>query len=90
MRWSKVWTVARIDLHRLFISKDYWIPMVILGGIFFVFIPWVLLGVVTRPQSIDIVQQRSDLLPPGPGVKHRLRCVTPDDWYLILMDHLHV
>ena len=39
---------------------------------------------------IDIAQQRSDLLPPGPGVKHRLRCVTPDDWYLILMDHLHV
>jgi ABC-type Na+ efflux pump permease subunit len=67
MRWSKVWTVARIDLHRLFISKDYWIPMVILGGIFFVFIPWVLLGVVTRPQSINIVQQIGEVLTSLPG-----------------------
>ena len=67
MRWGKVWTVARIDLHRLFISKDYWVPMVILGGIFFVFIPWVLLGVVTRPQSISIVQQIGDVLTSLPG-----------------------
>lgn len=67
MNWSKVWTVARIDLHRLFISKDYWIPMVILGGIFFVFIPFVLLGVVTRPQSLDIVDQIGDVLTSLPG-----------------------
>jgi len=67
MRWGKVWTVARIDLHRLFISKDYWVPMVILGGIFFVFIPWVLLGVVTRPQSINIVQQIGEVLTSLPG-----------------------
>lgn len=67
MRWAKVWTVARADLHRLFISKDYWIPMVILGGIFFVFIPWVLLGVVTRPQSISIVAQIGEVLTSLPG-----------------------
>ena len=67
MNWSKVWVVARIDLHRLFISKDYWIPMVILGGIFFVFIPFVLLGVVTRPQSLDIVSQIGDVLTSLPG-----------------------
>ena len=67
MNWSKVWTVARIDLHRLFISKDYWVPMVILMGIFFIFIPWVLLGVVTRPQSLEIVQQIGDVLTSLPG-----------------------
>lgn len=67
MRWNRVWTVARIDLHRLFISKDYWVPMVILMGIFFVFIPWVLLGVVTRPQSLEIVQQIGEVLTSLPG-----------------------
>lgn len=67
MSWRKTWIVARIDLHRLFISKDYWIPMVILAGIFFVFIPWVLLGVVARPQNLQIVQQIGDVLKSLPG-----------------------
>jgi ABC-type Na+ efflux pump permease subunit len=56
-------------MHRLFISKDYWVPMVILAGIFFVFIPWVLLSIVTRPQSLGIAQQIGDLLASLPGTQ---------------------
>ena len=39
MRRSGAWTVARIDLRRLFKSKDYWVPMIILASLFFVVIP---------------------------------------------------
>ena len=38
-----MWTVARTDLKQLAQARDFWVPMVILGGIFFVFVPTVLL-----------------------------------------------
>ncbi len=41
-------TVARTDLKQLVQAKDYWIPMMILGGIFFVFVPTVLLLTITQ------------------------------------------
>jgi ABC-2 type transport system permease protein len=51
MRWPMIKAVVRIDLFRLFKTKDYWIPLVILGGIFFVVLPIILLG------SLGLVQQ---------------------------------
>ena len=35
LRWDNVWTVARTDLKQLAQARDYWIPMLILGSIFF-------------------------------------------------------
>ena len=40
-------TVARTDLKQLVQAHDFWIPMLILGGIFFVFVPTVLLLTIT-------------------------------------------
>ena len=40
---ARLWTVARTDLKQLIQAKDFWIPMLILGSIFFLFVPVVLL-----------------------------------------------
>ena len=42
--WSRIWTVTRTDLKQLIQAKDFWIPMLILGGIFFLFVPTILLA----------------------------------------------
>jgi ABC-type Na+ efflux pump permease subunit len=64
--------VARTDLRQLIKSKDYWIPMVLLGSLFFLFIPTVLLLTITRIGDINVVQQASDalqILPPTAQAK---------------------
>ena len=66
LQWNHVWTVARTDLKQLAQARDYWIPMVILGGIFFVFVPTVLLSTITQLSGVDAVNQLSqaiDVLP---------------------------
>lgn len=60
--WSRVATVARTDLRQLIQSRDFWGPMVLLGGIFFFFIPTVLLLVITQVQDVRIVEQLSTTL----------------------------
>jgi len=68
MRLSRAWIVARIDLRRLLLSRDYWMPLLLLSGIFFVFMPAVLLTVVTVERNdLDIVNRISDVLESLPG-----------------------
>ena len=57
--WSRMLTVARTDLKQLAQAKDFWIPMTILGGIFFVVIPTILLLTITRIGDVDIVSEIS-------------------------------
>ena len=66
MNWFRVRTIARTDLRQLAQARDFWGPMVILGSVFFVFVPLVLLLAITRVGDIQAVQQVSqalDLLP---------------------------
>jgi ABC-2 type transport system permease protein len=68
LQWAHIRTVARTDLKQLAQAKDYWIPMMILGGIFFVFVPTVLLFTITRIGSVGAVAQLSqalEILPPS-------------------------
>lgn len=67
MRWTRVMTVARIDLRRLFKSKDYWIPMGFLASVFFIIIPFALLTVVTSTTSNDLVNKIGEVLQTLPG-----------------------
>jgi ABC-type Na+ efflux pump permease subunit len=67
MKWSRAWIVARIDLRRLLLSRDYWVPLLVLAGIFFVFMPFVLLGIVTISRDLEIVNQISGVLESLPG-----------------------
>lgn len=62
LRWDHVRTVARTDLKQLAQARDYWIPMLILGGIFFVFVPTVLLFTITSIGEVDAVSQLSQAL----------------------------
>ena len=62
LSWNHIWTVARTDLKQLAQARDYWIPMLILGGIFFVFVPTVLLLTITKLGTVDAVNQLSQAL----------------------------
>lgn len=54
--------VVRTELRQLRQSKDYWIPMVLLGSLFFVVIPTILLLIITRIGDIAMLQRASDAL----------------------------
>lgn len=59
---GRVATVCRTDLRQLLESKDFWVPMAILGGFFFVVVPVVLLGLITSIGNVAAVQQVSQAL----------------------------
>lgn len=56
------WTVARVDLLRLFKSRDYWGPLLIVGFVFFVAIPAVALMTVTRIEASPLLVQVGEVL----------------------------
>ena len=58
----RIWIVARSDLRQLLEDKGFWLPMVFLGGIFFVAIPTVLLVTITKIGNVDVVHQMSQTL----------------------------
>ena len=65
-RTQRMWTVARTDLRQLFESKDFWVPMALLGGFFFLIVPAFLLLVIANVDNVGAVQhvsQALDLLP---------------------------
>lgn len=62
MRWRMVKAVVRIDLYRLFKTKDYWIPLVILGSMFFVFLPILLLGSLNLIARSPTIAQLADIV----------------------------
>jgi ABC-2 type transport system permease protein len=54
---SRTATVARTDLKQLLQARDFWMPMVALGGIFFVVLPVVLLWAITQVDDVRVVEQ---------------------------------
>lgn len=62
LRWGMLGTVARTDLKQLIQSKDFWIPMVALGSLFFLVVPFILLMIITNIGNVDAVQQISQAL----------------------------
>jgi ABC-2 type transport system permease protein len=54
--------VARADLKQLLEDKGFWMPMVFLGGLFFVLIPTVLLLTITKIGDVSVVSQMSQTL----------------------------
>lgn len=62
MSIKRSWIVARTDLKQLFQAKDYWIPMVALGSIFFLVVPMILLLTITKIGDIAMVNQISRTL----------------------------
>ncbi len=62
MNWGHVRIVAGTDLRRLFKSKDYWIPLVIMAGLFFVIIPLLVLTMLGRLEQTGFVTQVTDIV----------------------------
>jgi len=74
----RMWVVARTELRQLLLSKDYWMPMVALGAIFFMILPAFLLLVITRVGDISMVQQASQALSVLPeAAQSRIQGTTP-------------
>lgn len=59
---QRMWTVARTDLKALLESKDFWVPMALLGSFFFVLVPTFLLVVINTIGNVDAVSGVSDAL----------------------------
>ncbi len=62
LNWSRTLTVARTDLKQLIQAKDFWMPMAMLGLLFFVIIPTILLTVITQLGSVELVASVSETL----------------------------
>ena len=62
MRWVMVKAVIKADLYRLLKTRDYWIPLMILGGLFFVVLPAALLGSMTLMERSGIGEQISQIV----------------------------
>lgn len=78
MNWARMLTVARTDLRQLLQSRDFWGPMALLGGLFFVVIPSFLLLVITRIDDAGVAQQIANTLEVLPArAQAAIRGTTP-------------
>lgn len=80
MKVSRAMVVARNDLRQLWVSPDFWIPMVFMATLFFVAIPTFLLLVIAKLGNIDVIRQVSatlDVLPEPAKVAIEARCGSP-------------
>jgi len=79
VKWNRALTVARIDLRRLFKSRDYWVPMGLLAAIFFILMPWVLLTVVTATTGNELVSKIGEVIEVLPGqIQRNLPGTSPE------------
>jgi len=62
VRWSHVRAIAGADLRRLFKSKDYWIPLLIMASLFFVVIPFIMLTVISQLEGTPFVDQVTSVI----------------------------
>ncbi len=78
MRWSMVRAVVKADLYRLVKTRDYWIPLLILGGIFFVGMPVILLGGIGLVEQNNVVTQIGSIVGSLPdAIQNNLQGETP-------------
>jgi len=62
MNWRRTLVVARTDVKQLVLAKDFWLPMGILGSIFFVIVPLALLLSITSLGDVEAVQNIANTL----------------------------
>jgi ABC-type Na+ efflux pump permease subunit len=54
--------IARTDLRQLRQARDFWVPLAVIAGLFFVVIPAVLLTIITHVSDVRLVQQLSSVV----------------------------
>ncbi len=62
MRWTMIKAVIKADLYRLLKTRDYWIPLLILSGMFFVVLPAILLGAMSTVRQTSAIAQIGDII----------------------------
>ena len=62
MNWRHVFTIVATNSKRLYKSRDYWIPLTILASLFFVFIPLILLVLLSNSPTTPILTQLGDVI----------------------------
>lgn len=62
MNWHHVKTVAQTDLKQLANARDFWLPMLILGSIFFIVAPTILLLTISSIGQIETISQISGVV----------------------------
>lgn len=62
MNWRRAMVIARTDLKQLRVSRDFWIPMMIMAGLFFVIIPTTLLFAISHLQDVEIIKKVGETL----------------------------
>ena len=62
MNWDHVRAIAGADMRRLFKSKDYWIPLMMLATLFFVFMPLLALSVIGMLANTAMAQQLAGIV----------------------------
>jgi ABC-2 type transport system permease protein len=73
-----VFTVARTDLRQLAQARDFWMPMMVLGGLFYVVVPAVLLVTIGQIGSVEVVARVSNALEMLPAsARSQIRGDTP-------------
>ena len=78
MNWHRTFVVARTDVKQLVLAKDFWMPMGILGSIFFVFVPLTLLLSITSLGDVEAVRNVADTLEVLPAAaQEQIRGDTP-------------
>lgn len=68
MNLQRVGIVVRTELKQLASARDFWLPMVVLGSLFFVVIPTVLFLTITQIGDVEVVgkvSQAIEVLPPS-------------------------
>jgi ABC-type Na+ efflux pump permease subunit len=74
----RMWVVARTELRQLLMSKDYLLPMVALGAIFFLILPAIVLLLITRMGEAGAAQQAASVLQVLPeAAQSRIQGATP-------------
>jgi ABC-type Na+ efflux pump permease subunit len=78
MNWRRAMVIARTDLKQLRVSRDFWIPMLIMAGLFFVVVPTILLFTITRLENVEIIKKVGETLDVLPkAVQASVRGNTP-------------
>jgi ABC-type Na+ efflux pump permease subunit len=76
--WHRMLVVARTDLRQLLRSKDYLLPMLALGFLFFVAVPFVLLITLTNVDNTNVAVRISESLSILPdAAQERIQGGTP-------------
>ena len=61
-RHSRALVIARTELRQLRQAPDFWVPLAVIAGLFFVVIPAALLVLITHVSDVRLVQQLSSVV----------------------------